>query len=335
MLENRKRFSRRDFLRIVALGCGAAVLGKVGLDALDQQVITKDSRFLMGTVVTLTLIGGEPPQAQAAIRVCLDRMAELEAVLSRFQPQSQLSKLNQAGFLHDAHPALVSLIRRSMELGQLTGGAFDITVLPVLSLYEAEPGTLPSPRQIEQALKLVDYRKLEISGQSIILQQPGMAITLDAIAKGDIVDEGVAVLKQHGFTNVLVEAAGDGMALGQRSVHSPWMIGLQNPRSAMGDLLTTFKIRNEALATSGDYWQTFTPDFINNHILDPLTGHSPLELASASIFAPTAALADSLATSVMVMGKKGLQLVESFVGCQAFLVTKDLTILKTVGFHEN
>jgi thiamine biosynthesis lipoprotein len=336
MLENNRHISRRDFIRIIGTLGGVAALWKFGLDTPDPQLITKDSRYLMGTVVNLTLVGSVPDQAHTAISACLNRMAELEAVLSRFQPQSQLSKLNQAGVLHDAHPALVSLIRRSMGLGQLTGGAFDITVLPVLSLYEAKPGSLPTSRQIDQALELVDYRKLEISGQSIILLQPGMSITLDAIAKGFIVDEGVAVLKEYGFENVLVQAAGDGVALGEKSAHSPWMIGLQNPRAAMGNLITIFKIQNEALATSGDYWRTFTPDFANNHILDPRTGRSPVELASASIFGPTtAALADGLATSVMVMGKEGLQLVEQLAGYKACLVTKDLTILKTVGFHEN
>jgi thiamine biosynthesis lipoprotein len=98
--------------------------------------------------------------------------------------------------------------------------------------------------------------------------------------------------------------------------------------------MTAFKIQDQAIATSGDYMQSFTPDFQNHHIIDPRSGHSSPELASVSIIAPTTVLADSLATAVMVMGKSGLQLIEGLSGCEAYAVTKDLVILKTSGFPE-
>jgi len=161
-----------------------------------------------------------------------------------------------------------------------------------------------------------------------------MSITLDGIAKGFIVDEGVAVIKQFGYENVLVEAGGDLMGLGEKAPQSPWKIGLQNPREPLGNLTTTFKIENQAMATSGDYMQAFTPDFVNNHIIDPRVGHSSPEFASATIFAPSATLADGIATAVMVMGNTGLQFIENLPGCQAFLITKDSKVLKTSGFQQ-
>ena len=148
-------------------------------------------------------------------------------------------------------------------------------------------------------------------------------------------DEGVAVLKGYGFKNVMVEAGGDLIGLGEKTPRSPWKIGLQAPRAEMGTLMATFNVQNQAVATSGDYMQTFSPDFVNHHIIDPRRGHSSPELASVSVTVPPAALADGLATAVMVMGKAGLQLIEQLAGYEVFAVAKDSTELKTSGFQVN
>lgn len=330
-----KMLSRRDFLKITAIGGAAALALRFGLDIEPDSISIKETRLLMGTVVNLTIISDDRQTATNAITACFDHMAELEAVLSRFQPQSQISILNQTGVVENAHPALLKLVKQSQELSQLTGGAFDITVKPLLDLYQAAPGILPTTRQIDDTLGRVDCRKIDLSGQSIAFQQPGMSITLDGIAKGFIVDEGVAVLKKFGFQNVLVEAGGDLMGLGEKAPQASWKIGLQAPREEMGSVMTTFNVQNQALATSGDYMQTFTLDFSEHHIIDPHRGHSPPELASASIFAPTAALADGLATAVMVMGAQGIHLIENMADCEAFLITKNIEVLKTSGFQEN
>ena len=332
-MSEKKRISRRQFLQIIAVSGAAGVAFKYGLEALTADQVVSETRLLMGTLVNLTLVGPDARSAAVAVNVCLARMTELEAVLSRFQPGSQLSRLNQAGMLGDVHPALLGLVKQSLELSELTDGAFDITVKPLLDLYQSTPGVLPTSRQIAQALKLVDHRLLDVTANRIAFQHPGMSITLDGIAKGFIVDEGVAVLKGFGFENVMVEAGGDLMGLGEKASQLPWKIGLQAPRSDMGSLMATFNVQNQAVATSGDYMQTFTTDFANHHIIDPRIGHSSPELASVSVTAPTAALADGLATAVMVMGKAGLGLIEQMTDCEAFAVTKNLTEFKTSGFQ--
>lgn len=333
-MKNNSKISRRQFLQIVAISSAAGLALKFGFDTLTVDEMVSETRLLMGTIINIKAIGPDPGTTSAAINACFDHMAELESVMSRFQPESQLSRLNQVGVLKDAHPALVSLIQQSQKLSQLTDGAFDITVKPLLDLYQAS-NTLPTDEQVQATLSLVDYRKLNIDAQSVSFSQPGMSITLDGIAKGFIVDEGVAVLKQFAFENVLVEAGGDLMGLGEKAPQLPWKIGLQNPRAKMGSLTTTFTIENQAVATSGDYMQTFTPDFVNNHIIDPRVGHSSRELASTTIFAPSATLADGIATAVMVMGNTGLQLIENIPGCQAFLITKDSKVLKTSDFQQS
>ncbi|MFH2040334.1 MAG: FAD:protein FMN transferase [Chloroflexota bacterium] len=332
-MNEKQKISRHQFLQIIAVSGAAGVAFKFGFESLTADQVISETRLLMGTIVNLTLVGPDPRSSAMAVNACLDRMTELEAVLSRFKPDSQLSRLNQVGMVSDIHPAFLTLVKQSLELSRLTDGAFDITVKPLLDLYQATPGVLPTSRQIEQALEIVDYGLLDVSDDRIAFLHPGMSITLDGIAKGFIVDEGVTVLKGLGFENVMVEAGGDLMGLGQKATRSPWKIGVQAPRSDMGSLMATFDVQNQAVATSGDYMQSFTPDFVNHHIIDPRIGHSSPELASASVTALTVAMADGLATAVMVMGRTGLGLIEQMAGYEAFAITKELTELKTSGFQ--
>lgn len=328
-----KTFSRRQFFKIVAVGAVTAGVGvKFGLDQYPQLQTASTTRLLMGTVVNLTIVSDDPQLAQLAIDNCLGRMSNLETVLSRFQSNSQLSQLNQSGSLTEAHPALLNLIGQGQEISQLTGGAFDITVKPLVDLYQRHQATntLPSKNDIQRTLTLVDYRKLRVKDHQISFDQPGMAITLDGIAKGYIVDEGVATLHQFGFNNVMVEAGGDLLASGQKSADKPWQIGIQSPRQAMGNLLAKVTLHNKATATSGDYMQPFTTNLSQHHILDPRTGYSAPELAGATVIAPTTVMADGLATAAMVLGPQdGLRLIESLSGCEACLVTKDLRVFNT------
>jgi thiamine biosynthesis lipoprotein len=154
---------------------------------------------------------------------------------------------------------------------------------------------------------------------------PGMNLTFDGIAKGLVVDAGVDALRTSGFENVIVEAAGDLLASGERDFQIPWKIGIRPPRNGMTQQLPILHIKNQAVATSGDYLSSFTDDFSMNHILDPRRGFSSPELSSATVIAPSASLADGLATTIMVLGvQAGLELLKSFPGCDAYLLDKDL-----------
>ncbi len=327
-----KQISRRNFLKIIAVGAMAGATAKLGLDALSVPERVSATRLLMGTVVNLTIVSDDRVAAQSAIETTLARMSELESVLSRFQPESQLSQLNRSGHLDDTSPALLGLITQAQTLSNLSGGAFDITVKPLVDLYQrhqAENGELPPAAEIEAALALVDYRQIQVDGAQIAFAQPRMSITLDGIAKGYIVDEGVSVLKALGFDNVLVEAGGDLLASGQKSAEEAWQIGVQSPRKAQSGLLEKLAVKDKAVATSGDYMQAFTADMRQHHIIDPRTGYSAPELAGATIMAPSAMLADGLATAVMVLGSQdGLALAEKLPGCGAYLADKNLKVFK-------
>lgn len=323
---------RRDFLRIVGIG-SVVGLAAYMMDRNNQPTPTRitETRFLMGTLVNLTLITEDEQAGRVTIAECLDHMEELERILSRYQAESQLSQLNRNGYLDYADTNLVTVLREAIAISALTEGAFDVTVKPLIDLYQN--GMLSSPA-IATELAQVGYQYLDVQPTRVAFSYPGMAITLDGIAKGYIVDEGVSILQQHGFQNVLVEAGGDLVASGKKAESSPWHIGIQSPRQQKNRLISSFSVSNQAAATSGNYRQAYSNDLMAHHIVDPRTGRSSPELASATVVAPNAMLADALATSVMVMGPEhGLELIERLNRCEAYLVANDSNIIHSSGFE--
>ena len=332
---NQKQFSRREFLQILGATAVAGAAWQLGVHSWEAGLTEVSvSRVLMGTVVNLTVIGEDKAAVETAVSATFDQMSRLEALLSRHQPDSELSQLNRNGRLANASQSLLELIQQAHQLSEQTNGAFDITVKPLGDLYQAyaKRGELPSETAVAQTLPLVNYKNIDVNGTTIQLIQPNMGITLDGIGKGYIVDAGTAVLKQHGFTNILVEAGGDLMAAGVNARQQSWHIGLQPPRPQTETPLTRFSLRNQAAATSGDYMQPFITDLSQHHILDPRTGYLAPELASVTVVAPTVVLADGLATAVMALGRLGLDLIEGTAHCEALAVAKDGGMLRTSGF---
>lgn len=323
-----RRISRRDFLKIMAIGTAGGMALKYGMTQPPADKIVSETRILMGTIINIKAAGSDPQVSIAAVNACFDRIAMLESVLSRFQPNSEVSTLNRLGHIKDAHPALIFLIQQSHQLSELTGGAFDITVKPLLDLWKSSSQP-PSVQQVNQARRFINYKDIVVNDKSISFSQTGMSITLDGIAKGFIVDEGVAEFKKYGFHNVMVEAGGDLMGVGGSNVDPSWKIGLQSPRPEIRKIVRTFDIQNQAIATSGDYMQAFTSDFLHHHIIDPRCGYSPREFASVSVIAPTTALADGLATASMVLGRSAFDVLKPLTNCKIFAVTKDLETIQS------
>lgn len=327
--------TRRDALRILAIGGAAGVAWRLGLLSRSSSGAVSRSRVLMGTGVHITVLGDDREAAEAAVDATLQRMAGLEDLLSRHRADSELSLLNRTGRLDRASEPLLDVLRLSEHVCRLGDGAFDVTVQPVLDLYRDRlraVGALPAESDVERAVALVGHRELRIDGLSVTLGRPGMRVTLDGVGKGYVVDRGVDELRSRGFSDVFVEAGGDLLASGDKGPGTPWRIGIRAPRPGLS-LQARFDASNRAVATSGDYMQPFTPDYTQHHILDPRTGYSAPDLASSTVIASDAATADALATLTMVLGpRKGRELLESFPDCEGYFVSKNLEVTRTSGF---
>ncbi len=328
-------FNRRTFIQIVAVAGAAGALRFAPWDLADSKLhMVRKSQPMMGTVLNFIVCSKDRDQAEAAMAATTKRMLAIESKLTRFRENSEVGRLNRTGFLTEASDDLQAVINLAHLINQKSNGAFDITVLPLLALYQNENHSAKELQALlASKVNLVGHENLQLQGKQISLLKAGMEITLDGIGKGYIVDQGTETLGQYGFKQVYVEAGGDLFVKGGKTNGEPWRIGIQNPRPQMARKLEVIEAENMAVATSGDYYQPFSPDFRLNHILNPRTGISSPELASCTVTAPNTALADGLATACMVLGANdAIDLLAQFPGCEGYFIAKDLKVRKTLGF---
>lgn len=331
-MNQKMKISRREFIKITAIAGGVLAAGKFLADYTSKRLASiQETRFMMGTIINLSVIGLSKADAEQAVAATFTELERHIGIFDHRAAGSPVAAFNRDGVLPSPPAELVAVLEQALDIGELTGGAFDITVKPLVDLYQKNQPELPSEDAIAAALDLVGYQKLSVSSELVRFTRPAMAVTLDGIAKGYIVDAGVGILRRMGYENTFVEAGGDLMASGSKEDETPWRVGVRSPRDEGPQLLASFDVRNQAVATSGDYMNFFSPDLANHHILDPRTGISPAELASATVMAPSAVLADSLATAAMVLGLGGLELIEGLASCEGIFVTKEMAVYKTSG----
>ena len=328
---------RRQVLRITAAVGASAILGGGLLRAaLERAALhrVRQTRTQMGTLVTISVVHPDAEAARMMVADTFDEIERLEGLLSRHRVGTPVWSLNETGVVRAPPREVLEVVRRGLDYSALTAGAFDITIAPLLNLYYSsfsETGVAPPQEEVRRALALVGSRHVLVSDREIAFEKAGMAVTLDGIAKGYIVDRAVAVLRERGAARVLVNAGGDMASAGESLGGDAWRIGLQDPRVADGSL-GVLRLRGESVATSGDYMQYFTADMSLHHILDPRTGRSPGHTSGVSVVAPSAMAADALSTAALVLGPgEGMELLDRLDGIEGMIVTKDQTVLRSKG----
>jgi thiamine biosynthesis lipoprotein len=289
--------------------------------AAADHVEVRALRQGLGTRVSAVAVVRSAAQGEAAIAAAFDEMDRLAAIFSRHDPGSSLSALNHDGRLAGPPAELAAVIGRALAVHAMTGGAFDVTVKPVLDLLAASgPGAPPSVAELADAAALVGGRFLRLTRHGVGFDRSGMGVTLDGIAKGYITDRMAAILAAAGVRRYLIDAGGDLRVRGRNAHDRPWVIGVRDPAREAG-CLDVIALSQGAVATSGDYERYFAGDPTFHHIVRPETGRSPREVASASVVAPEGLLADALATAVMVLGTQpGLALIEGLPHCAAMVL---------------
>lgn len=316
-----------------------AALAALGLERVDVVPVETDAfpvahgawkvvqtRPAMGTKVSITAVASSQHQAMDAFGHAFGEMDRLIGLLNRYDPRSALSALNDAGRLDHPPPELHHVLQAAADAHRRSHGAFDVTVAPLLALFrERFSGASPSEpdeAEIRGALERVGARHLAVSRRRVTLARHGMAVTLDGIAKGSIVDAMARVLDRHGVGQYLVDAGGDIRTRGTREAGHPWTVAIRDPGGGLYP--EVLHCGNGAVATSGSYEIHFDDDQAFHHIVDAGTGRSPSTALSVSVRAPTAMAADALATAVFVLGPEaGLSLVDGLRGCGCLVVGRD------------
>ncbi len=296
----------------------------------------RQSRLLMGTVVEIAALGPDQAALETAVNAAFAEIARIEALMTPHQPQSDVARLSAAATEATVAAETAEVIALGLQLAQASDGALDLTLGRVKALWaiESETPRVPSSEELAAALDESGPDALQLDGLTVRKASPQLAVDLGAVAKGYAVDRAVAKLRSAGVTRASVNAGGDIYLLGDQ-VGRPWRIGIQHPRKE-GEVAATLLVADQAVVTSGDYERFFEQDGVRyHHIFDPKSGLPGRLCQSASVVAPTAALADALSTAVFVLGpKQGLALVEQFPGALALVVGADGQVHVSPGLQE-
>ena len=299
--------------------------------SLVKTEITKE---LMGTPVTITVYSENSTEAEKVIELAFEEIERIDRLLSNYKNDSEVSLLNKNGFIENPSNDLLYNIKRSLYYSELSEGAFDITVQPILDLYTdsfQNKKRAPTDEEIKETLKLVGFENILIGYKKISFKKDGMSITLGGIAKGYAADKAIEVLEKNRVKHALVDMKSSIKAIGNKGAED-WTIALQNPRNK-NERITIIRMNNNSVSTSGDYERYFDENKKFHHIINPETGYSATELISVTIIADKAIAADALSTSVFVLGKeKGLELIEKLDNVEGLIITKDKEIIKSSNF---
>ena len=281
--------------------------------------IIKDVQNALGTFVTITIVHRDVREGISAIGVAFDEVHRIHHLMSVHEPGSEVGILNREGYCKGISDDTRYVIQRANSFSELSEGAFDITIFPVLELWKenASRNGIPTDEEISQRLGLVNYKDILIEGKKVSFRKPGMGITLAGVAKGYAVDRAIEALARCNIRHALVNAGGDIRGMGGKGDHIPWKIAIRDPRNHTR-IVTTVEIVDRAIATSGTYRRSLSD------ILNPRAGKPVEGMLSSTVIAKQAMDADMLATGVFVLGtEKGKKLSGTLDGVETFLIGND------------
>ena len=299
---SRKKISRRKFLTISATSLALCVTPTFA-NAKNQEMISWKG-IALGANANMTLFHKDISYGKDTLDICIKEIKRLENIFSLFIPDSSISKLNKKGNLKNPPKELVEVLSFSEKISTQTNGSFDITVQP---LWLAHLKYFDKKDKLEKAIKkakqLVSFKNIIINEKEISFKKKGVQITLNGIAQGYITDKITNMLKDKGFTNVLVDL-GEFNSIGGYDENRDWNISTPYLNN-----IPYLKLNNQAMASSGAYGTKFNKKY--HHLFDVKTGSSANYVRSVTVKAKSAMLADALATAISVMPLKKSKKLES------------------------
>ena len=267
----------------------------------------------MGTTYSVKVVDPPPSLESHGLHAEIDAVLQhINGQMSTYLEDSELSRFNASRKTDwlNVSSELVAVVRHARRVSELTGGAFDVTVGPLVNLWGFGPGArgdeAPPDDAIEYALQRTGYRQLHVKDEPSGLRKdnPGLYVDLSAIAKGYAVDQIAERLEKHGINNYLVEIGGEVRGRGHNARGIPWQIAIEKPSPGERAVHQVITVDGVGVATSGDYRNYFEQDGQHySHTIDPRTGRPVTHsLASVTVISPSAMHADALATGLLVLG---------------------------------
>jgi len=276
------------------------------------------TEFLFDTQCTITAYGKD---AKTAVNAAFDCLAEIHNTTNYYSENSQVTKINNAAAGDEIFigEEMKKILTATLDVSGSSYGAFDITIAPIMELWNfSDGGNVPKHQEIQQRLALVGADKLSYDGKSKLTKTAdGVKIDLGGAAKGYAGDVAIEILKGYNVSGAVVDLGGNITCFGKNpnNKNGKWRIGLQKPFAPAGEYNDVIEIEEGAVVTSGIYQRYFENEGKRyHHIINPQTGYpADMDYSSVTIVADSSLYADCLATACYILGKdKGKDLADKY-----------------------
>jgi FAD:protein FMN transferase len=300
------RLGRRRAITILGAFAGMPLLA-TDRRATDPAVLYQWTGTALGSPARVLLYHPRQVQVRHVMALCAAEIERLERIFALYRDDSEVARVNRDGRIARPSNDLLLVLSACERLSVLSDGAFDVTVQPLWELYARHffgdptpPPEGPEPRAVAAARSLVNWKEIAFSGKQVALQRPGMGLTLNGIAQGYVTDRIVDILRDNGFDRLLCDFGKSEIAvIGRHADNRPWRVGLADPQQPER-FASVLDLLQGALCTSGGYGTKFEPTGKYHHLFNTATGASANNYVAASVFAPSAMVADALSTALYV-----------------------------------
>ncbi len=313
----------------------------IAIQACQTKSYVKNEGFVFGTMYHFTYESENGQDLEIEIKAKLE---EFNRSLSTYDKNSIISRINQgdSGVVLDSY--FINCFNKAKEISELTNGAFDMTVAPVVNAwgFGFDESIKADSNKIDSLMQLVGFIKISIVNNSIVKEKPGIMLDASAIAKGYGVDVAAEHIESKGIANYMVEIGGEVRVKGINAKGNIWRIGIDKPIESETlenrELQEVVSLNNKSLATSGNYRQFYEKNGVKYaHTINPETGFpAKNSLLSATVLANDCMTADALATAFMVMGvEKSINLANDLDSVEVYLIYTDSTNQYSIYNSEN
>ncbi|MEA4827131.1 MAG: FAD:protein FMN transferase [Clostridium sp.] len=316
-------------------GCSKKQSSQTSVEPISKEGL------LLGTFCKITIYDNS---SRDVLEKAFNRISDIEDKMTINKETSEVININSKAGIDFVKVSddTFDVIKKSLYYSQLSNGKFDISIGPIVKLWNigTDKARVPSQQEINSKLPLVDYKNiiLDEKNKRVMLKKKGMVIDLGAIAKGYAADQVEKVLLENGVKHAIINLGGNIMALGDKPDNTKWKLGIQDPASTRGEYLGIVEVENKSVVTSGVYERYFEQNGKRyHHILDTKTGY-PVNnsLLGVSIVADKSVDADGLSTTVFSLGlDEGLKLIESLKNVDAVFITSDSNVYTSSGLKDN
>lgn len=291
---------------------------------------------IMGTDVTITVVAKSEAEGAAAIDAAMAEVRRFDRMMSLYKDDSEITRVNLAAGKHPVKvsPEMIEVVEAAARVSGLTHGAFDVTIGPLVVLWQMrlKEGKTPDDKEIARIKRLVNYKNIIIDKRksTLFLKNPNMIMDLGGM-KGYIADRVKDLIKKRGIDNAVIALAGDIWVLGRREDGKRWRIGVQHPREPE-QTLTVLDLSDKYISTSGDYERYKIVERKRyHHIIDPRTGKPSTGVISATLIGDQGELIDPLSKAPFILGpEEGLKIVKK-AGAEAIIVDEQGKVYMTDG----